>query len=144
MERTKPLSKVTAVLQKLKLFKFVLIMFLTLNTSSVSQVFFRFCKRLRYYKVTMNLTDQSLPPLRQSSKRGALSKLLHTIRCESKGVTFTCYHRHFESEIQIQYYCILRIHACVPLKFPLLKKKIFKVYFLFVYQFVARRLYFVW
>ena len=49
------------------------------------------------------------------------------------------YHCHFESEIQIQYYCILRIHACVPLKFPLQKKK----KFLFVYQFVARRLYFV-
>ena len=55
------------------------------------------------------------------------------------------YHHHFESEIQIQYYCILRIHACVPLKFPLKKKKqLFKVYFLFVYQFVARRQYFVW
>ena len=146
MEKTKPLSKVTAVLQKLKLFKFVLIMFLTLNTSSVSQVFFRFCKRLCYYKVTMNLKDQSLPPLRQSSKRGAFSKLLHTVRCESKGVTFTCYHRHFESEIQIQDYCILRIHACVPLTFLFLQKKkqLYKIYFLFVYQFVAKRLYFVW
>ena len=73
--------------------------------------------------------------------------MLHTIRCESKGVTFTFYHLHFESEIQIQYYCILRIHACVPLKFPFMKKtnkQLFKVYFLFLYQFVARRLYFVW
>ena len=32
------------------------------------------------------------------------------------------YHCHFESEIQIQYHCILRIHTCVPLKFPLQKK----------------------
>ena len=49
--------------------------------------------------------------------------MLHTIRCESKGVTFTFYHLHFESEIQIQYYCILGIHACVPLKFPFMKKQ---------------------
>ena len=52
-------------------------MFLASNTPSVSQVFFTFYKRLYYYKVTMNLKEQSLLPLWQSSKRGALSKLLH-------------------------------------------------------------------
>ena len=52
-------------------------MFLTLNTPSVSQVFFSFYKRLYYYKVTVNLKEQSLPPLWQSSKRGAFSKLPH-------------------------------------------------------------------
>ena len=53
-------------------------MFLMLNTGtlSVSQMFFGLYKRLYYYKVTMNLKEQSLPPLWQSSKSGALS-LLH-------------------------------------------------------------------
>ena len=27
--------------------------------------------------------------------------------------------------------CVLRIHACEPLKFPFLKKKSFKIFFLF-------------
>ena len=60
--------------------------------------------------------------------------MLHTICCESKGVTFTFYRRHFESEIQIQYYCILRIHACVPLKFPLKKKNNYlrSIFFLYI------------
>ena len=61
--------------------------------------------------------------------------MLHIIRCESKGVTFTFYHHHFESEIQIQNYCILRIHACVPLKFPFLKKKnnyLRSIFFLYI------------
>ena len=57
VERTMPFSKVTAILQKLKLFYFVLIMFLMLNTPSVSQVFFSFYKRLYYYKVRMNLKE---------------------------------------------------------------------------------------
>ena len=43
--------------------------------------------------------------------------MLHTIRCESKGATFTFYHLHFESEIQIQYYSILRIHVNVEVRF---------------------------
>ena len=51
--------------------------FATPRKLSVSQVFFSFYKRLYYYKVTMNLKEQSLPPLWQSSKRGALSKLIH-------------------------------------------------------------------
>ena len=67
-------------------------------------------------------------------KKGSF-KLVTTcyIQYESKGVTFTFYHHHFESEIQIQYYCILRIHACVPLKFPLKKKNYLRsIFFLYI------------
>ena len=52
-------------------------MFLMLNTPSVSQVFFSLFFFLYYYKVTMNLKEQSLPPLWHSWKKGAISKLLH-------------------------------------------------------------------
>ena len=43
------------------------------------------------------------------------------------------YHRHFESEIQIQYYCILRIHACEnPLKKKQTNNYLRSIFFLYI------------
>ena len=55
-------------LTKALLFSFVLIMFLMLNTPSVSQGFFSFFCITTTMK-TMNLKEQSLPPLWQSLKK---------------------------------------------------------------------------
>ena len=66
------------------------------------QAFFTFCKRLYYCKVTVNTKEPSLPPLWQSLKRGALSKLLYgklnlnTVNNESKGATRILHYYHLE------------------------------------------------
>ena len=87
------------------------------------------------YRVWVNQITESTPSPSQIRVRVKW----HTVdiemneQCPDRIVTFMFYHCHFESQIQIQYYCILRIHACVPLKFPFLKKKskLLKIFFLF-------------
>ena len=63
------------------------------NTPIASQAFFTFCKKLYCCKVTVNTKELSMPPLWQSLKRGALSKLLYrkfnlnAVNNDSKGAT---------------------------------------------------------